>query len=192
MSDEQRVRTMCGWVGMEIGKSRVRTPGRAGYGLYRVRGQRNTANGWQWSEWTAYALGLGAVESAVQAAIRNGAPSGPGSFITGAGVVPTRWTSAYPGSRTLGTGAARLSVGAGLRDATTTDACEALLVRLVDGMGDRGRFFWYDELSYVSASPAVRQRQREANAAFQEQHRERRDAGLRSRHATKLGRNTSG
>jgi hypothetical protein len=36
--DEQRVRTMCGWIGVEIAKSRVRTPGKAGYGLYRVRG----------------------------------------------------------------------------------------------------------------------------------------------------------
>lgn len=193
MNDEQRVRTMAGWIGVEISKSRVRTPGKAGYGLYRVRGERNTAGGWVKSEWTAYALGLGAIESAVDAAIRNGSPSGPGSLITGVGVVPTRWTSVYRGSRTLGTerpiGAFGASFEVPCDDETEPDGerCTGVVrygpddpqARCSVCGGWRGRF----------APLTARQRQRMHNAEFQAEHKIRRDYGLRQRHARKLAHN---
>lgn len=171
MSDEQRVRTMCGWIGVEISRSRVRTPGKAGYGLYRVRGSVGhrtqaeldglipgavTEDGKaERGPWTAYAFTLEEIERAVVAAIGCGTPAGPQGLglrdsLTGETVrVPTRWTSAYRGSRTLGTGAETAPVGEGL---------------------------------------TVKQRQRKANAEFQAAHLERREHGLRARHAAKLGR----
>lgn len=118
MSDEQRVRTMAGWIGVEISRSRVRTVGKAGYGLYRVRGweryvdQDSVAGQWsedRWrpSEWTAYAFTLRAVELAVAHAISRGTPAGPQELhvlaphATASVTVPTRWTSAYRGRRDL-------------------------------------------------------------------------------------------
>lgn len=122
--DEQRVRTMAGWIGVEISRSRVRTAGKAGYGLYRVRGSVGCA--WidtrglkrsqvtedlhgQRGEWTAYAFGLTDIETAVTEAIERGAPAGPGPLRVrraypdkDAAIVPTRWTSAYRGRRDLG------------------------------------------------------------------------------------------
>lgn len=126
MSDEQRVRTMAGWVGVEISRSRVRTPGKAGYGLYRVRAsqaqqvQRTTVTPglsettepyWAPSPWTGYAYTLEQIGAGVLSAIRHGAPAGPDSlrlrrvtkgekFVMD--VVPTRWTPAYRGRRDLG------------------------------------------------------------------------------------------
>jgi hypothetical protein len=120
-SDEQRVRTMAGWIGVEISRSRVRTPGKAGYGLYRVRG----SVGRTWHEtrellrsavtedlhgergpWTAYAFTLERIEMAIRAAIMSGTPARPGPmWVHGqeeSPMVPTRWTQAYRGKRNLG------------------------------------------------------------------------------------------
>lgn len=119
MSDEQRVRTMAGWIGVEISRSRLRAAGKAGYGLYRVRGStgRPETSGRihhrmrtaEPAEWTGYLFGLTDIETAVTAAIERGAPSGPGPLRVrraypdkDAAIVPTRWTSAYRGRRDLG------------------------------------------------------------------------------------------
>jgi hypothetical protein len=134
--DEQRVRTEAGWIGVEISRSRVRTPGRAGFGLYRVR----TAAERHWhvphpvvtpaGEWTAYAFTLDVISAAVRNSIGQGTPDRPialhvvedGSCRPGEYprmvVVPTRWTSAYRGARTGGladeAGAWRVVADAGL------------------------------------------------------------------------------
>lgn len=114
---EQEVRTRAGWIGVEISKSRVRTPGRPGYGLYRVWAAAER----HWhvphpvivpaGEWTAYAFTLQEIERAVGAAIECGTPAGPQALgprdaLTGETVsVPTRWTSRYRGRRDLGVAA---------------------------------------------------------------------------------------
>ena len=130
-SDEQRVRTMAGWIGVEISRSRVRTPGKAGYGLYRVRGSKvrdpldfgeaQVLDGSEVpdirtyvpTEWTAYAFELGEIETEIELAISRGVPSGPldlclrparGLMHTELVMVPTRWTQAYSGKRNLGVG----------------------------------------------------------------------------------------
>lgn len=173
MTDEQRVRTMAGWIGVEISKSRVRTPGKAGYGLYRVRGSlpvvwsirrgeteidRSPGQG-QPTLWTPYAFTLPMIRACVEDAIRAGMPDGPGWLrlrAYGHGwsdpadtVVPTRWTTAYQGRRDLG----------------------------ADAPADLG-----ESLS----GSTVRSRQRAANAAFQAEHLKRRQHGLQARHAAKL------
>jgi hypothetical protein len=122
VSEEQRVRTEAGWIGVEISKSRVRTPGRVGYGLYRVRGSMpilwsiersgdidRTPGCGEPTLWTPYAFTLEDVETAVREAINRGAPDSPGDLrirqaFPGkvAAVVPTRWTAAYTGRRDLG------------------------------------------------------------------------------------------
>lgn len=134
---EQRVRTMAGWIGVEISRSRVRTPGKPGYGLYRVRGQERYAaqdsmTG-RWTEpgatrpteWTAYAFTLEVIDAAVRNSIEQGRPEGPmelrlveaGSAVrtgslgyAGGVVVPTRWTPAYRGRRDLGVPVAPASI----------------------------------------------------------------------------------
>jgi hypothetical protein len=179
-TDEQRVRTMAGWIGVEISRSRVRTPGRAGYGLYRVRGTelmdvaRTGSFGGpyeQRSEWTAYEFSLNAIYLAVTNSIQGGTPDGPVALYVAREspkigrdrvyeVVPTRWTQVYRGRRDLGVReagaepgqAARLSVDAALRPGT------------------------------------VRSRQRAANAEFQKAHFERRRIGKASLHQRKLDR----
>lgn len=94
-SDEQRVRTMAGWIGVEISRSRVRTPGKAGYGLYRVRGSKR-ADPLDFGEvreldgsevpdirtyvptgWTAYAFTLVGIEVGVRNSIEQGRPARP-------------------------------------------------------------------------------------------------------------------
>jgi hypothetical protein len=173
VSDEQRVRTMAGWIGVEISKSRVRTPGKAGYGLYRVRGsvatgQVKIGNGtlyaFQETEWTAYAFTLEEIERAVGDAISRGTPAGPGELVIESAAtdvrltgVPTRWTSAYRGSRTLGVGEAEKVGTAALGAQLETDT--------------------------------VRARQRAHNAEFQAEHKARRDWGLKQRHARKTAHN---
>jgi hypothetical protein len=124
VGDEQRVRTMAGWIGVEISRSRVRTPGKVGYGLYRVRGlelpKYPTRIGQNPmdpvpSEWTAYAFTLEQVGCQVALAIRAGTPAKPGPLNLYradspgvADMVPTRWTTAYRGRRDLGAGGERL------------------------------------------------------------------------------------
>lgn len=121
------MRTMAGWVGVEIGKSRVRTPGKAGYGLYRVRGSvghrtRGELDGLtpgaltpddmgERAPWTPYAFTLEQVRAAVVGAIERGTPAGPDVLslqvwpdLTPTYAVLTRWTSAYRGRRDLGVG----------------------------------------------------------------------------------------
>jgi hypothetical protein len=174
VSDEQRVRTMAGWIGVEISRSRVRTPGKAGYGLYRVRGSvagpKRVSGGFgdgryrvsehRPSEWTAYAFTLEEIETEIEVAIGAGRPEGPsalmlrpaGGGLCGLVTVPTRWTSGYQGSRTLGGG------GAG------------------------------PALDEVARRETVRSRQRAQNAEFQAVHKVARDYGLKKRHAAKLAR----
>lgn len=71
-------------------------------------------------------------------------------------------------------------------DGTGLPITDELLVRVVNGMTDRMKHCWHDDQSYTSTT--VRQRQRASNAAFQAEHKARRDAGLRARHAAKLER----
>jgi hypothetical protein len=167
MSDEQRVRTMAGWIGVEISKSRVRTPGKAGYGLYRVRPAPRLEGMESWDEahsWTAYAFEPELIAAEVELAIRKGTPAKPfelmlpptrpGSLVT---VVPTRWTSAYRGRRDLGVSEAeRLATAA---------------------------------LGAQLETSTVRSRQRAQNAEFQRGHKARRDWGLKQRHARKTAHN---
>lgn len=116
MATEQEVRTRAGWIGVEISRSRVRTPGKAGYGLYRVR----TAAERHWhvphpvvtpaGSWTAYAFTLEEIETEIAVAIEGGVPAHPSALILRPAdaslcdltVVSTRWTSAYGGRRDLG------------------------------------------------------------------------------------------
>ncbi len=213
MSDEQRVRTMAGWIGVEISKSRVRTPGKAGYGLYRVRGYRldqqrdRGASRIRRPEtvavpcaWTPYAFRLAAIELGVEVAVRTGDPGAPGPLVlpvepagprdTEWVSVPTRWTSAYRGPRTLG-----VPAFAGVRSAVRTEVCRALSVRVSEAMTTAER----DEQgsaqmlnrSYLRAKYGIetdtpRARQRAQNAAFQAEHLRRREWGLRQRHRRKL------
>lgn len=147
--DEQRVRTMAGWIGVEISRSRVRTEGKAGYGLYRVRG----SVGCTWAEarglnrsqvtedlhgrrgeWTTYAFTLANILWTVRAAIQEGRPEGPGVLRLMGGPdqmtrpaieVPTRWTQAYRGRRDLGVWMQRPSLCG--RPERHVDECECLV-----------------------------------------------------------------
>lgn len=152
MSNEQRVRTMAGWIGVEISRSRVRTAGKAGYGLYRVRGSvahRTPAElaGLIWGAvttdglaergpWTAYAFTLEAIRLAVEHAITKGTPVGPRELhvlaphATASVVVTTRWTSAYAGRRDLGE---RVLLAPGLVDPATYDKLGGAMVDQLNG-----------------------------------------------------------
>lgn len=195
MSDEleQRVRTMCGWVGVEISKSRVRTPGRAGYGLWRVRSAAER----HWhvphpkigpdGEWTDYLFRLEEIEPAVRAAIGRGTHAGPGElhlveagaavktgdFGYAAGhVVPTRWTSAYRGRRDLG-------LAAYLKELERTGPAVGAASAPLD-----------ETVREIVTRSTVRSRQRAANAEFQTEHLRRRAYGLRARYAAKRARDS--
>jgi hypothetical protein len=200
-TDEQRVRTMCGWIGVEISRSRVRTPGRAGYGLYRVRGSalqrvpgllamREPVP----TEWTAYAFTLRAIEQACMAAIECGRPSGPapmrvaGTMDGGpvASRVLTRWTPAYRGLRDLG---ARGAAGLCGRPRRHEDGCLCLADRRARWLPDEEPEA--DERDVVGEGvlrSTVRSRQRAENREFQAEHLKRREHGLKARHAAKLAR----
>lgn len=185
--DEQRVRTHAGWIGVEISKSRVRTPGRPGYGLYRVRGSVARSCGcgkgrgehvWAPGEWTAYAYTLAGVDVAVRRAIELGMPDRPGALTMQLdpepGVeVPTRWTSAYRGRRNLGV----RSLGDDLAELERSDPAVAAAAASYETA---------KQAILEGPVPTVRRRQREQNAAFQAEHKVRRDHGLAKRHAHKL------
>ena len=107
--------------------------------------------------------------------------------------IPTRWTSAYRGSRTLGTerptGALGESFEVPCDDETEPDGerCTGVVRFGPDDpqaqcsvcRGWRGRF----------APLTARQRQRMHNAEFQAEHKVRRDWGLQQRHARKTAHN---
>jgi hypothetical protein len=216
MSDEQRVRTMAGWIGVEISKSRVRTPGKAGYGLYRVRPMaRSTDLPEDLDEaWTGYAFTLEEIEREIEVAIGAGIPAGPADLwlMPAAGGdrvgVTTWWTSGYRGPRTLGVvvpaelkpeSVHRVSALAALVDEglvvmqhdsqmCTCSGTAKLTMRCVD-------LTMADEPSREAvrvrqaAGLTARERQRKHNTAFQAEHKVRRDWGLQQRHARKLRRN---
>lgn len=178
-SDERHVKTMAGWIGVEISKSRARNPEREEYGLYRVRGSVGhrtrgelagltpgsvTPDGMaERGPWTAYAFTLERIESEVHSAIVRGVPAGPIDLVLpkpspqppelAVWIVPTRWTSAYRGRRDLG------SPGA------------ALVVAPNEGKS------------------TVRSRQRAANRVFQHEHLKARAWGLEQRRRRKLSDN---
>lgn len=191
MTDEQRVRTMAGWVGVELSRSRVRTPGKPGYGLYRVRGSfpviwsirdgagiDRSPGQFEPTLWTAYAFTLEMIRICVVDAIRAGTPAGPGPLLPRAfghgwsdppdARIPTRWTSAYQGRRDLG-----LAGELELLERTDADVARA-------------------SAGYDTMSETVRSRQRAANAAFQAEHAPRRAAGKAAYHARRLGSQTTG
>lgn len=200
-TDEQRVRTMAGWIGVEISRSRVRTAGKPGYGLYRVRGQDRPSwsEPYRWERWTAYAFTLEEIETEIEVAIGAGIPAGPSDLwlrpAGGGGPVgvTTRWTSAYRGSRTLGYGGDPVLVAA---TQDFSDQLEALVAAVGEGFEMR-------HVSYCACEPptaftagcvvlnreTVRSRQRAANADFQTEHQAARAVGLERRHAAKLARN---
>jgi hypothetical protein len=213
--DEQRVRTMAGWIGVEISRSRVRTPGKAGYGLYRVRGSRAHLTRRELADlepegvtpdgqaerfpWTAYAFTLEQIERAVQYAISRGTPQGPQGFdvrlsegsSTDLVTVPTRWTTAYRGRRDLGAGGEPVPAQVKPEFAAEVSALDAFVgaglmeMRHVEGCA-------CDDDRYTAAcvreTTTPRQRQRADNAAFQAEHLEARAHGLRARYAAKMER----
>jgi hypothetical protein len=186
--DEQRVRTMAGWIGVEISRSRVRTPGKVGYGLYRVRGSRvayvqegGQRKVWEGvpSEWTAYAFTLEQIGCQVALSIRAGTPARPGPLNLYradspgvADMVPTRWTTAYRGRRDLGAGGGSPIPAQVKPDFGALAAELGALIRA--------------GVVHVPTTP--RQRQRADNAAFQAEHLEARAHGLRARYAAKMER----
>jgi hypothetical protein len=146
-------------------------------------------------EWTPYAFTLDAIEANVRWAIKHGTPDGPGAWhlvedisrpaVDGKWaqhVVPTRWTSAYRGRRDLGV--------QWLPDAQMTRACQTMALDWVAAMSYEEMDRW--RLAREPIRQTLRDRQRAANAEFQAAHLLRRAAGLRARHAEKLGRNMPG
>lgn len=208
MSDERRVRTMCGWVGVEISKCRVRTPGKAGYGLWRVRAMpRSTDLPEDLDEmWTAYAFTLEEIESQVGVAIRHGMADGPSALILRPDgqalcelvTVPTRWTAGYTGRRDLGVpvpvtverefadevSALAALVDAGLVAMEHAPHCSCSGTQRLE----------VECVRRTTERETVRTRQREQNAEFQAAHLERRRHGKAAYHAAKLDgfRNVSG
>jgi hypothetical protein len=217
MSDRDRVhegmaRRMAASIGVEMQRSRSRTPSADGYGLWRVRGSWREMEpcpgavdgGPAWvpivrvGKWTGYMFTWQAVWDAASRAIRLGVPDRPGAMtvqlVPAAEVpdeatwpeVPTRWTSEYRGSRVLGLGgeaeAVAVLAGAGL-DPRPTDA-EGLDVALLRYDPEVRANFAPETTTALSAD----QRRRAANREFQAAHKPRRDAGLTARHAAKLSR----
>jgi hypothetical protein len=205
---------MCGWVGVEISKSRKRKAGDPEFGLYRVRGSMPVV--WsigpgdaeidrspgqsQPTLWTPYAFTLAGIFLAVQNSIQGGTPAGPTSLTIevanwkpGDGLpyrtVPTRWTSNYRGRRDLGVRGGELKWG------VKTEAARGLSMRVWNGMStaeqqDRGMAQMLDRnyLRNKFSLQTPRQRQREQNAEFHAEHLERRKYGLRARYAAKMRR----
>lgn len=214
MTNEQRVRTMAGWIGVEISRSRVRTPGKAGYGLYRVRGSlsvmwslipggeidRSPDQG-QPTLWTPYAFTLEMIRICVEDAIRAGTPDGPGPLLLRAyghgwsdppdAAVPTRWTQAYRGRRDLGLMG---EYGPGMEVPPGGDSLGEQ-PHEPEGCHAQGRPHlgpcWSTAAVDAALRPdTVRSRQRAANAEFQKAHKRRRDHGLKVRYALKTARKT--
>jgi hypothetical protein len=220
-SDEQRVRTMAGWIGVEISRSRVRTPGKAGYGLYRVRGTHDqqvrrtdiTPAGsttsepyWVPTPWSAYAFELDVIEAQVGNSIGMGRPEGPASLylpktLVGTGErpyaeVPTRWTQAYRGRRNLGVGvpvAIKPEFAAELTAlAALVDEGLVAMTHVAGCMCSGTATLTAECVRATQERSTVKTRQRASNAEFQAEHLKRRAHGLKRRHAAKLGLNGRG
>jgi hypothetical protein len=203
MVTERTVRTRAGWIGVEIGKSRVRTPGRPGFGLYRVRGSRlsdvglpvlhgphagQVARTIEPTEWTGYLFTLAEIDRALTEAMDGprADPRAPGGLHlqpdgSRPGVlpyrIPTRWTSAYRGPRT-----GRETWGPISAEGYTTVHSRRVARGAPDPVtGSRS--------SVMMPPDTVRTRQRQYNADYQEKRKPARDAGLAARHASKLRRN---
>jgi hypothetical protein len=197
---EQRVRTEAGWIGVEISRSRVRTPGKVGYGLYRVRPKpRSTDLPEDLDEmWTGYLFTLDEIYLAVQNSIQGGTPTQPALLYLSHELdsahrefwnVPTRWTSAYRGPRDLGVSvpvavkpehadqlnALAVLVDAGLIEMRHVEGCLCVGTQRL-------------EAACVRLTLPERERRRQDNAAFAAEQAPRRAAGLRARHARKLSR----
>lgn len=179
MSDEQRVRTMAGWIGVEISRSRARRRDNDEYGMYRVRGSAVDQGTVRFTEWTPYAFALSEIERAIQDAIRAGRPEEPDWLrakptLYGPPVaVRTRWTSAYRGRRNLG-------LAVDLEELERTDPVVGAASERLD-----------DTVREIVGRSTVRSRQREQNAQFQREHLKRRVYGLKLRYAAKAARNSA-
>jgi hypothetical protein len=192
---ERDVRRRAGWIGVEISKSRVRTPGKAGYGLYRVRlapYQHKDAYGYPAvteGEWTAYAFTLDAIYLAVRNSIEGGTPTGPLTLMVerdgwapGDGLpyvtLPTRWTHRYQGRRDLGV-APSLGETPHEADGCHMEGRPHLGPCCGPGVPEAER----GHAPRCLCPRCVKFRQREYNAAFQAEHAVRRGHGLKARHA---------
>lgn len=226
MADEQRVRTMAGWIGVEISKSRARKASNPEFGLYRVRGSKHRdpfdfgrprmvagdempdIRKFVPTEWTAYAFTLTAIRGAVEAAIEQGRPAGPGMLrVAGrrpdmgdmVAAVPTRWTQAYRGRRDLGVereAGRRAAAAMHERQAAAGECSHGLYETCPYGlsMGEHDHSlepFGCDKGGEPHLGPCMtaRQRQREQNAEFHREHLKRRAWGLKQRHRRKAEHN---
>lgn len=213
-TDEQRVRTMAGWIGVEISKSRARKRGNPDYGLWRVRGSERYADQdsvtGQWTEpgamrptgWTAYAFTLEAIGAAVESAIVQSRPAAPGAlkvagrrFDVGdlVATVPTRWTPAYRGRRDLGVLADTSRCTHEIGQPCPVGASMGEHAHEASGCDMGGRPHPGPCRQAAIGEGVLREtpqsRQRAQNAEFHAEHTERRKHGLARRHAEKLRHN---
>lgn len=207
MSREQEVRTRAGQIGVGISKSRVRTPRRKGYGLYRVRPKpRSRDEAWEIeAAWTAYAFALDEIARAVEEAIGKGDHRGPADlrlrtegvwtaeelglspeeFARGGPVrVSARWTSAYRGRRNLGQVQGESLAAGALGERQDRHDGAFCVVRGQPHYGPCSSPVVDDG----SERSTPRSRQRAHNQEFHQDHLRRRVYGLKRRHEVKLSR----